>query len=486
MKVAAGLVVLLPLLGAAASVWARGRMQALVGTFSAGATVLAAIALIAEVWRSGATTVLRLAGPANLEVVLIADGLGTAMVVMTSVTGGFVSAFAVVDHLHDPTARHRAYWPVWLTLWGCLHLLFLAGDLLTVYLMFEAVGVAGVALVVLGGDRRTVLAGTRYLYAELVATTTVLIGIAVVWHQTGTLVLAELGPALTASPSGWWALGMITAGLLIKVPLAPLHFWLPAAHALAPSAVSPVLSAVVVKSAFVVLVRLWFLTVPTLVTRGAAQLLGWLGVVAIAWGSLAALRAIEVKRLIAYSTVAQLGFLFLLPPLFEGGAGDAWSGGILYAIAHAFAKAAMLMAAAVLVEDARRPQIVALTGAATRRPVAVFAIGVAALSLVGLPPSGGFVAQWYLLVASFETGQWWWLAPIVVGSLMTAAYLMRLLKPALAAPEDGSTASMSTTGDGREWIALALAATTVVLGLRPTELLELIGVGAPSTLLGGG
>jgi multicomponent Na+:H+ antiporter subunit D len=496
------MVVVLPLSGAAVTAVARGNARARFALIAAVLTTVAVAVLTVAVLTEGMTTLV-LSNPVGLELVLVADGLALAMVAMTAVTCSIVAGFAASEDRAHPEARHERFWPVWFGLWASLHLLFLAGDLLTAYLMLEAIGIAGAGLVSLAGDRPTLLAGTRYLYAELVASTTVLAGIALIWSRTGSLRFAELEPGLVTEPGGWLALGVVSAGLLLKVPLAPIHIWLPAAHTRAPSAVSPVLSAVVVKSSFAVLVRLWFVSAPELVTRSAAQLLGALGVVAIVWGSVLALRATHVKELIAYSTVAQLGFLVLLVPLVQAGAADAWRGGLLYAVTHALAKAALLLAAAVLIEDAGQPDIDALLGAASRRPLAVFAVGIGGLSLVGLPPRGGFVGKWYLLAASLQTGQWWWLAPILLGSLLTAGYLLRLLKPAFAtdaslhpttsaSPPTGSipptpASTPSTTAsmlDGRAGLALALALTTIALGIRPTEMLELLDLGAP--LLTGG
>jgi multicomponent Na+:H+ antiporter subunit D len=489
------MVVVLPLLGAAATAVTRGTARASFALIAAILTTVAVAVLIVAILTDGMTTLV-LSNPAGLELVLVADGLALAMVAMTAITCSIVAGFAADEDRAHPDTRHERFWPVWFGLWASLHLLFLAGDLLTAYLMLEAIGIAGAGLVALDGDRPTVLAGTRYLYAELVASTTVLAGIALIWSRTGSLRFGDLESGLVTEPGGWLALGIVSAGLLLKVPLAPIHIWLPAAHTRAPSAVSPVLSAVVVKSSFAVLVRLWFVSAPELVTRSAAQLLGALGVVAIVWGSVLALRATHVKELIAYSTVAQLGFLVLLVPLVEAGAADAWRGGLLYAVAHALAKAALLMAAAVLIEDAGRPDVGALLGAASRRPLAVFAMGVGGLSLVGLPPSGGFVGKWYLLAASLQTGQWWWLAPILLGSLLTAGYLLRLIKPAFAtdaslhpttsaSPPTGSTPPPATSAfDGRGGLALALALSTIALGIRPIEMLELLDLGAP--LLNGG
>jgi multicomponent Na+:H+ antiporter subunit D len=142
-----------------------------------------------------------------------------------------------------------------------------------------------------------------------------------------------------------------------------------------------------------------------------------------------------------------------------------------------------LMAAAVLVEDLGRGEVADLGGAAARRPVAVLAFGVGAVSLVGLPPSGGFVAKWYLLVASLEAGQWWWVPVIVVGSLLTAGYLMRVVKQAFAPPAEALP--VRRVHDARDVVALVLALTTLALGLRPTELLDLIDVASPFPLVVG-
>jgi multicomponent Na+:H+ antiporter subunit D len=474
------LTVAVPLGGAVLAVLGPVRARPLVGMLTGGTASSVALALAGQVWREGAVAAVA-AGPAGLELALAADGLAAAMVAMAGVVGLFASAFAVAHHPRE--SGHPAYWPLWLLLWAALQALFLAGDLFTIYLMLELVGVCGAALVVLGGDGRTLIAGTRYFFAEFAASATFLLGIALVWREAGSVVLADLPGDLATTAAGGAGLAVMTAGLLLKVPLFPLHFWLPAAHALAPSTVSPILSAVVVKTSFAVLVRLWFVAVPAAGTVGVMQTLGVLGALAVVWGSVNALRVARVKLLIAHSTVAQLGFMFLLAPMLHAGAWGAWSGGVLQAIAHALAKAAALMAAAVFVGDADGEDVADLGGTAARRPVATFAFGVAGMSLVGLPPSGGFVAKWYLLEASFQTGQWWWAPVIVVGSLLTAAYLMRVVKRTFAPAKDGAPGM--AVRDPREVIALLLALAALALGLRPAELLELLQIGAPVAGPGG-
>ena len=469
------LLVVVPLVGAAVVSVLGDRHRERLGLGACLASAATGCGLVLDVWREGIRE-WQLTSPVGLEIVLVADGLSAALVGMTAVAGGFVAAFAAAQHRTVPDERHRAYWPLYLLLWAGLHTLFVAGDLFTIYLMLELIGICGAALVVLGGDRRALRAGTRYFFAEFAASATFLLGVALVWAEAGTVTLRDLPEGVATTPLGAAGLAFMTAGLLLKVPLVPLHFWLPGAHWLAPSTVSPILSGVVVKTAFAVLIRLWFVAMPGS-PPASAHLLGALGAAAVLWGSLNALRVGPVKLLVAHSTVAQLGFMFLLVPLARDGATTAWNGGIIQAVAHAPAKAAALMAVAVLVRDSPGDTVSDMAGAAARRPLSVFAFGVASLSLVGLPPSGGFLAKWYLLLGSFDTGQWWWAVVIVVGSLLTAAYLMRVIKQSFAPAPAGWEPVVSR--DRREVIALGLALAALAMGLRPSELLDLLQVGAP-------
>ena len=489
-----------PVVGAIVTVAVRGPARWLAGMLAAAVGTLGALQVASATLSAGTGASLLLRGPVGIEVVLVVDGLGAGMLVMAAVVVLGVAGFAAAEDRRAPEGRHAAYWPLVLALWWGLNVLFLAGDLLTLYLMLELVGACGALLVTLRGGVGSLLAGTRYFYAELAASTTMLAGLALVWSQAGTLVLADLDASQLGSGLGAVGLAAITAGLLFKVPLAPLHLWLTSAHSLAPSAVSPLLSAVMVKVAFVVLLRVWVQALPGTLGPAPAQLLGALGAFAVLWGSLLALRAAGLKQLIAASTIAQLGLLFLLFPLLVAGAADGWTGGVFLAVAHAPAKAAMLMSAALVVDSARRagvatpivagagtgspdaegaatswPVLEGLRGSAARRPTAVLAFGVAGLAMVGLPPSGGFVGKWYLLLGSVHAGHWWWVGVVMVGTLLTAAYLMRFIRPAMAPPQQPAVVER----DARDVVALALAGLAVLLGLWPGPLLDLLAIGGP-------
>src|SRR5262249_17172970 len=171
---------------------------------------------------------------------------------------------------------------------------------------------------------------------------------------------------------------------------------------------------------FVVL-RLWFDALPHLTNQAAAQVLAALGSAAILFGSVLALRQARLKLLIAYSTVAQIGYLFLMFPLTTAsdwaqvGNFGAFNGGILQAISHAFAKAAMFMAAGLMSEALGHDRIAGLGGVGRVLPMTTVSFGLAGLTLMGLPPSGGFTAKWLLLMAAIQSGQWWWALVIISG-----------------------------------------------------------------------
>jgi multicomponent Na+:H+ antiporter subunit D len=265
----------------------------------------------------------------------------------------------------------------------------------------------------------------------------------------------------------------------MKMAVFPLHFWLPPAHANAPAPVSAVLSAVVVKAGFYLLLRLWFGGLAAAPAAGVAQALGWLGAAAILWGSLNALRAQRFKMLIAYSTVAQLGYLMLVFPLTvrENGAMAAWGGALYFMLAHACAKASVFFSAGAALRAFGGDGLEQLRGTATRLPLATFAFATAAVSLIGLPPSGGFMAKWMLIQASLASGQWWWALVIVGGGLLAAGYIFRFFSTLFAyVPEPPAKTPVPGL---MEWSALGLACLSILLGLTAAVPIKLIRIGAP-------
>jgi formate hydrogenlyase subunit 3/multisubunit Na+/H+ antiporter MnhD subunit len=450
------------------------RLAARVGVLALpiGLAIAAAVAL--QVGGSG-ELVYHVGGWAPpLGIALRADGLSAAMLLVTAIVAGGSGIYALADFgpPRDGTSGRTslAFWASLLGAWAGLNLAFLGNDLFNLYVALEMLTFAAVPLVCLDGRAETLKAALRYLLYALVGSVLYLLGAVLLYGAYGTLDLSLLATVAQPGPATWAAAALMTAGLLAKTALFPLHLWLPPAHAGAPPAASAVLSALVVKGSFFIVLRLWFEALPGLGSAAAMQLIGLLGAGAILYGSALALRQTRLKLLVAYSTVAQIGYLFLVFPLaFDAAsgrlaAGAALMGGLLQAVSHALAKAAMFMSAGLIAVTLGHDRIADLGGLARARPTSLLAFALAGVSLVGLPPSGGFAAKWLLLSAAVATGQWWWAVVIVLGGLLTGAYLVLVLMRALDEPA-APAAPLQPVAAWREAVPLVLALLAVCMGL---------------------
>jgi formate hydrogenlyase subunit 3/multisubunit Na+/H+ antiporter MnhD subunit len=448
--------------------------------------LVVAIATASGVLRSGASLQYVLgAWVPPLGIALRADGIAAAMLVATAVVVCAVAVFARADFRSDAAGEARApfvFWTLLLSVWGALNAVFVAGDLFTLYVALELLTFAAVPLVCLDGRAEQFAAALRYLLFALVGSMFYLLGAVLLYGTYGVLDIALLAARVQSGPATWTAAALMTTGLLAKTALFPLHLWLPPAHAGAPAAASAVLSALVVKGSFFLLVRVWLDVMPGVLAGTSAQLLAGLGATAIAFGSVVALRQARLKLLIAYSTVAQIGYLFLMFPLvLDGTAGAevsqiALDGGILQAVSHALAKAAMFMAAGLIYAGLGHDRIAELAGSARAMPLTVWSFALAGVSLIGLPPSGGFFAKWLLLRAAVATGHWGWVAVLLVGGLLTSAYVMLVLVRALARPA-APLVLRAPIPRHRELAALTLALCSVLLGLLAFAPVDLLSIG---------
>jgi formate hydrogenlyase subunit 3/multisubunit Na+/H+ antiporter MnhD subunit len=249
-----------------------------------------------------------------------------------------------------------------------------------------------------------------------------------------------------------------------------------------------VLSAVVVKGSFFLVVRLWFDVMPGMLGPAGAQIFGALGAAAIIFGNVVALRQQRLKLLIAYSTVAQIGYLFLMFPLaFEAASaqlqsGGALTGGMLQAISHATAKGAMFMAAGLVYAALGHDRIAELGGIARAMPMTMFAFALGGVCLIGLPPSGGFLAKWLLLEAAVTTGQWWWAVVMLAGGLFTSGYMFIVLSRTLA-PAEQPLKLRIIVPRYQEAAALALALASLLLGLVALGPVDVFEAGRPETMM---
>lgn len=423
-----------------------------------------------------------------LGVTLRADGLSAAMMLTTAVVICAIGVYALADYLTPAGTREErspfVFWPLLLGVCGAMNLVCVGGDLFTLYVALELLTFAAVPMVSLDGRAETLRAALRYLLFAIVGSILYLLGITLLYGAYGTLDIAGLSRQVQPDLATVSTLALMTTGLLAKTALFPLHLWLPPAHAGAPAAASAALSALVVKGSFFLVIRLWFDVMPGLPGHGGALILGVLGAAAIVFGGIMALHQQRLKLLVAYSTVAQIGYLFLAFPLalnaqtgrLESGA--ALTGGMLQVMSHATAKAGMFMAAGTIYAALGHDRIAGLAGAGRAVPLTVLAFAFGGCTLIGLPFGGAFMAKSLLLGSPAASAQWWWDWTMFAGSLLTSAYMItvmtRMLTPA-------RTSSVARAGVPRyqEMAALGLALLSLLLGLAAFGALDIVQIGRP-------
>jgi formate hydrogenlyase subunit 3/multisubunit Na+/H+ antiporter MnhD subunit len=419
-------------------------------------------------------------------VALKADGLSAVLLLTTAVLILAVGIYAQRDFRPPPgapeTRSSLAFWMLLLGVWGGLNTVALGQDLFTLFVALELLTFSAVPLVCLDGRAETLAAALRYLLFALLGSALYLLGAVLFYGTYGSLDIAILAGHLAGAdpvpPPVLAAIALMTVGLLAKTALFPLHLWLPPAHAGAPPAASAILSALVVKGSFFLVVRIWFDLAPWLLDLPAAQILGVMGAAAILVGNLVALGQVRLKLLVAYSTVAQIGYLFLIFPLAAADPGrtSALAGGALQLTSHALAKGAMFMAAGLVAGALGHDRVRDLGGIGRALPLTVLAFGIAGLSLVGLQPSGGYLVKALLKGAVESGGAWWWGLVLDAGGLLTAAYLTWVLGQALSRSGQSLTL-VKAPRPSQELVVLALALASLLLGLLPPATFDLIAVG---------
>ncbi len=352
-----------------------------------------------------------------------------------------------------------------------------ATDLFNLWIWFEAMAVTSYLLVAFYREQPASLeAGFKYLVQNAAGSVLVVVGIALVFAATGSLDLATIRTAAAPTMLLLAAGALFVIGFGVKTALVPLHTWLPDAHSQAPSGISAMLSCVVIEAGLVAMLRAlgalfgasssWYLL---LVGFGALNILV---------GNLMALRQKQVKRLLAYSSVAQIGYMLLgLGIAFYSGQVDGAQGGLFHLFNHGLMKGLAFLSCGVLLYTLHitagnhEPLTIDdLAGAARRYPLVALTLSLALLGLGGLPPLAGFMSKWQIFVAGFETGNPWmeWLVVFAaLNSVLSLAYYVPLVN---AMYRQQPSARVQTGARMPRLMAvplIVLAAGVVILGVWP-------------------
>ena len=371
------------------------------------------------------------AGPATYtlgSVTLVWDGIAQLLGALVLGLALLVALYSTADVAGTP--GEEKYAALLLALIGVLLGLSTTTDLFNLWVWLEALAVSTYLLVAFHLETpRSLEAAVKYLVQSAAGTSLVLLGIALVLMQTGTLDLRALASsgAHAAAPSP----ALLAAGVLFlvgfgaKAALVPLHTWLPDAHAQAPSGISALLSGVVIAAGLVALLRS---VVPLAAASGLNLDAGWvlmgLGALNMLYGNLLALRQTTVKRLLAFSSLSHIGYmLFGVGLSLYGGQAAGAQGGYFHLLNHGLMKGLAFLAAGALVyalplaTSAHAPlRLSDLAGAAQRYPVTALALSLAVLGLGGLPPLAGFMSKWQIFAAGFATHD-----AVVMGLVLFAA-----------------------------------------------------------------
>ena len=364
------------------------------------------------------------AWPAPFGISLVGDLLGAVFGLMTQLV--MVTGIVYALGSKDSVVKYPTFYPLFLTLATGLTGAILTGDLFNMYVFAELLVISGTMLTAMSDDKYGAEAAYKYFYISLLASFFMPLAIGSLYASYGTLNMADLAERIDTLGSQlllFPGIAFLLVTFMVKSAVFPFHFWQPDFHTAAPTPVSAMLSSVVVK-----LGVYGFLRMTTLLFVAQAPLIQGvllvLGVVGVAFGGLSAIGTHNVKRMLAYSTLAQVGFILVG---IGWGTPLAMAAAIVFAFNHSLIKAAMLMLAGYVASRAsiKSAAFEVVTGVGKSLPAAGVLFFAGSLALAGIPPTNGFVSKMLLFNSGIEAARFWALFLIGVASILTMIYTIR-------------------------------------------------------------
>lgn len=361
--------------------------------------------------------------PANAFVLLAVSALSTLVLVYSKDS---------IEKEIEPS-KHTLFYTAHMLCLAGLSGILVTGDAFNLFVFLEISSLATYTLVSLASDRRCLTAAFRYLVMGTIGATFILIGVGMLYMKTGTLNMLDLAVRIDAYESSRTintGLAFIMVGVSIKLALFPLHAWLPPAYSHAPSAVTAFLASTATKVAVYVMIRFIFTIFGAehvFEEMGIDLILMVLAIVAIFKCSYMATVQSDVKTVLAYSSVAQIGYMVLGISLVSA---TGLMAGLIHIFNHALMKGALFMAVGAVFYRVGSVDIKAFRGLGKQMPLTMAAFTIAGLSIIGVPLTVGFISKWYLVTAALEQDQWIIAGLVLAGSLLAVIYIGRVLEAA--------------------------------------------------------
>ena len=366
------------------------------------------------------------------------DAVGAFVVLIVAGVGALILPFAYKSVRKEiPQERIGLFYTCYLLCLTGLLGIVVTGDAFNLFVFLEIASLSSYTLISLGRDRRALTAAFQYLIMGTIGATFILIGVGLLYMMTGTLNMSDLAqrlPLEADTRTVRTAFAFLTVGASLKLALFPLHLWLPNAYTYAPSAVSAFLAATATKVAVYVMLRFFFTIFGVEFSFGAmpvGSIFLILALIAMLVASTVALFQEDIKRMLAYSSVAQIGYIILGISLVSV---TGLTAGIIHLFNHALMKGALFMAMGCIFYRLGSVHIRDLDGIARHMPWTMAAFVVGGLSLIGVPLTTGFISKWYLVQAALEDSQWLAAIVILFSSLLAVMYVWRIVEIAYFRP----------------------------------------------------
>lgn len=303
------------------------------------------------------------------------------------------------------------------------------GDVFNLFVFLEIASLATYAMISLGRQRRALTAAFQYLVLGTIGATFFLIGVGLLYAETGTLNMQEMStlmPELVDRRTTFTGMTFVIIGLALKLAIFPLHLWLPNAYTEAPSVVTALLAGTSTKVAFYALVRMTVSVfgLETIADTPLPLILLIVGALAVIVTSAQAILQVNIKRILAYSSVAQIGYMVIGVGLLTV---EGLTAGFVHLFNHALTKTGLFMAVGIMMLNTVDAKLPSVAGLGRRMPWTSAAVVITAFSLVGIPGTAGFISKWALLDAAMAQEAYFIAGVIVIGSLLACIYLLRLL-----------------------------------------------------------